>query len=232
MAFNHGSHFIKGEPLLARKLAARGYVAVSINYRLDANTYGLQNDRRAILAAVDDTKAAIRYARSVASEYNLDPTRVAVMGDSAGAITSLYVGYATAGRHGDSKPTGEDDSVQAVVPISGSMKDQGFCQGLYPNGQPYNCQINGTFDDYKNVTGSPQPPLLMVHGTEDCTVPYVDGKEVADRAAAVGLASKLITIKGGYHVPFDQLWGSAAFTNEFFTFLAENFAKGAECPTL
>ena len=70
----------------------------------------------------------------------------------------------------------------------------------------------------------------MVHGTKDLTVPYVNGKEVTDRASSVGLPNRLITIPGGGHVPFDELWGSANFTSQFFSFLADNFAKGAACP--
>ena len=37
-------------------------------------------------------QAAVRYVRSVSADHQIDPTRVAIMGDSAGAVTSLYVG--------------------------------------------------------------------------------------------------------------------------------------------
>lgn len=231
----HGGSFATGnsgsdqEPRLARKLVARGYVAVSINYRLDGPHDGLTT-RAAAIAAVEDAKAAVRYVRSVSTDHQIDPTRVAIMGDSAGAITALYVGYATAGQHGHSGTPGVDDTVQMVVPISGEMKNQAFCKGLLPGGVPYGCEIKPTYDDTKNVTGPPQPPLLMVHGTKDLTVPYVNGKEVTDRASSVGLPNRLITIPGGGHVPFDELWGSANFTSQFFSFLADNFAKGAACP--
>ena len=54
-----------------------GYYAV----RLDGELYGLLNNRSAILAAVDDTKAAIRFVRSVASDtiyvYNCTHHRTA-----------------------------------------------------------------------------------------------------------------------------------------------------------
>lgn len=231
----HGGSFETGnsqsdqEPLLARKLVARGYAAVSINYRLDGSFYGLTS-RQPVVAAVEDAKAAVRYVRSVSAQYNLDPKKVAIMGDSAGAITSLYTGYASAGHHGSSGTPGVDDSVQIVVPISGAFKDQAFCKGLLPNGKPFGCAVHGDYDDYKNVTGPPQPPLLMVHGTKDLTVPYANGKEVADRAASVGLPVQLITIPGAGHVPFDELWASANYTSQFFTFLSDHFAKGSECP--
>ena len=103
-------------------------------------------------------------------------------------------------------------------------------QQLLPSGVPCGCQLKTTYDDTKNVTGPPQPPLLMVHGTNDLTVPYINGKEVADRASSVGLTNRLITIPGAGHVPFGELWASTNFTHQFFSFLADNFAKGAECP--
>ena len=62
----------------------------------------------------------------------------------------------------------------------------------------------GTFDN--------QPPLLMLHGTKDYTVPYVNGKEVFDKAQSVGLTSTLITMEGLAHVPWDQIL-TTYFTN-------------------
>ena len=46
----------------------------------------------------------------------------------------------------------------------------------------------------------------MLHGTADMTVPYVNGKEVFDRAQSVGLPSRLITMKGLRHVPWDDIF--------------------------
>ena len=119
---------------------------------------------------------------------------------------------------------------KTVVFTAVSILDKSLRIPLSSSGIPYGCSLNGTFDDYKNVTGPPQPPLLMVHGTADLTVPYINGKQVSDRAATVGLSVKMLTIPGAGHVPFDQLWGSDTYTLEFFAFLADNFAKGAECP--
>jgi len=43
--------------------------------------------------AVDDARAAVRYVRMNSGIQRFDENRVMVMGESAGAITSLYLGY-------------------------------------------------------------------------------------------------------------------------------------------
>ena len=60
-------------------LAKHGYALLAINYRLSkpgAKTYP---------AAVYDVKAAVQFARANAVELGIDPDRIGVMGDSAGA---------------------------------------------------------------------------------------------------------------------------------------------------
>ena len=59
-------------------------------------------------------------------------------------------------------------------------------------------------------------------------VPYVNGKAVYDRAQSVGLTSKLITMPGLYHVPWDEIF-STYFT-DLTTSLYLEVAKDAEAP--
>ena len=66
-------------------MAARGFVAVSINYRLTGSFYGLTSDQPP-LDAQEDARAAVRFLRKVAnqSDWRIDTGRIAVGGDSAG----------------------------------------------------------------------------------------------------------------------------------------------------
>jgi acetyl esterase/lipase len=94
-------------------LLARGYAVVSLNYRLG---FALMTS---VTPAVADTKAAIRFLRTNARAYGLDPARFAVWGNSMGGYLA-----AMAGVTGD-QPTKFDDAalgnpatssaVQAVV---------------------------------------------------------------------------------------------------------------------
>lgn len=98
---------------LARKLAAKGYVCITADYRL--STHALYP------AAVHDLKAAVRWIRSTAP--SIDTARIAILGFSAGGELAAFVGAT----NGDPKFEGiarEQDAssaVQAVIDIDGTL---------------------------------------------------------------------------------------------------------------
>ncbi len=73
---------------LCRKLAAAGYVAATVTYRL-APKYQFP-------AAIYDVKAAVRWLRANAKRYHIDPDRIGVTGGSAGGHLAQFLGV-TAG---------------------------------------------------------------------------------------------------------------------------------------
>jgi acetyl esterase/lipase len=98
-------------------LAARGYAVFSIDYRL---THDGQNHYP---AAVHDVRAAVQWVRSHGAELNIDPLRLALMGDSAGAYLSAQVALA-----GDSSDYG---SVYRDDPYSGVSTKVKAVIGVY-----------------------------------------------------------------------------------------------------
>ncbi|MEP6624862.1 MAG: alpha/beta hydrolase [Acidimicrobiia bacterium] len=94
--------------------AKLGYVNVSIDYRLESpGCSGNQsNCIQAISEATADAQTAVRFLRTNAVTYGIDPDRIAIGGSSAGAIAALNVGYSTS----------EDATarVRAAVSISGA----------------------------------------------------------------------------------------------------------------
>ena len=116
----------------------------------------------------------IRFVRKTTAlpQARVDADRIGLGGDSACAITSLYVGYVkNASGLGHSGNPGYSSAVRAIVPVSGELKAKAFCAGLYPNGQPYNCAVNGILNKISDLDSASLPPLAMVHGTLDMTVP-------------------------------------------------------------
>jgi predicted esterase len=117
----HGGSFCCGNrtsPELvdeATTFAKEGYVNISIDYRLESPgcTGNYSNCAAAIKEAAADAQTAVRFLRTNAATYGVDPTRIAIGGSSAGAITALNVGYSTS----------EDPSaaVRAAVSISGAQ---------------------------------------------------------------------------------------------------------------
>jgi acetyl esterase/lipase len=148
--FSHGDKSAGAE--FATYFAKRGFVVVSINYRLLAPPgCGGQAEPppecvTAAYAAQHDAQAAVRWLRAKKATRRIDPTRIAMAGSSAGAITSLLVAW----RHedpGTSGNPGYSSAIRAAGSISG--------------GTPTNQYI--TADD---------APVIFFHGTEDRTVPY------------------------------------------------------------
>lgn len=76
----HGGGFRIGDrklaPDLSRFFARRGFAMISIDYRLSGEAI--------FPAAIQDVKAALRWVRTIADQYGLDPERVGLWGSSAG----------------------------------------------------------------------------------------------------------------------------------------------------
>jgi acetyl esterase/lipase len=115
----HGGGWISGQKSsglrfsqLKDELLARGYLVVSVDYRLGpADKYPAQ---------IQDVKCAVRHLRARAALYGLDPDRIGAWGGSAGGQLVSLLGTADAGVGFDDVGgfQGESSAVQAVVAIS------------------------------------------------------------------------------------------------------------------
>lgn len=80
--FVHGGGWAAGDKRdfggAAAALAKQGYVAFSVNYRLAAK------GRNPWPAQLDDVQRAVRWVRSRAAAYGVDPNRIGAVGHSAG----------------------------------------------------------------------------------------------------------------------------------------------------
>jgi acetyl esterase/lipase len=91
----HGGGWVNGDKAnvggLERYLAA-GISVVSINYRFvtQAIEAGIKPP---VQWPLDDAARALQFVRSKAREWNLDKTRIAATGGSAGACSSLYLAF-------------------------------------------------------------------------------------------------------------------------------------------
>lgn len=95
-------------------LARNGYALFTVDYRLGkSGRYP---------AAVHDAKAAVQFVRARADEFNIDPERIALMGDSAGghlaALLALAADHFTDAR-GDDANAATPIDVKAVVGFYG-----------------------------------------------------------------------------------------------------------------
>jgi arylsulfatase A len=111
----HGGGWAKGQrsnhEKVAQALAARGYVATTISYRLSGEA--------PFPAAIHDCKAAVRYLRANAKEYGIDTDNIGAIGLSAGGhLTALLATSAGVKElEGAGGNAGFSSAIQAAVPL-------------------------------------------------------------------------------------------------------------------
>ena len=97
---------------MAIRMAERGYAAATVSYRLSPEA--------AYPAAIHDVKAALRWMRTHAGDYGIDPARIAVAGGSAGGQIASLVGVTNDLARFDADATSSVSSAaQAIVNIDG-----------------------------------------------------------------------------------------------------------------
>ena len=187
LLFIHGGGFVNGDKATTRRwtleFARRGWVAITINYRLRQGDFGTV----AIPAAVSDARQAMRWVSREAQTYRLDTDRVVVAGSSAGAITALFLSYTDL----EKGPADEGSTVAGVMDLWGALYGQ------------------------ESEMTAGEPPLIIVHGTEDSVVPYRHAEALRDRAEEVGIPYAWHPLQGVGHGS-GQTAMISAWTAEFF----------------
>lgn len=90
----HGGAWIRGDKSGIRgirRLFDAGIAVVAINYRYLAGV-NLAPDLPAVAWPLHDAARAVQFVRSRAAAWNLDPLRLGVWGESAGAYSALWLG--------------------------------------------------------------------------------------------------------------------------------------------
>jgi len=190
--------------------ARKGYVAVTISYRLT------QYDPKTMLgkvphpAQIHDCKCAVRWLRSVANKYRINPDRIGVCGGSAGGHLSLLVGLADkdAGLEGDGGHAEQSSRVQAVVNIYGPT-DMAQLYVDSPDARTVIAALcNGTPDTapevYKAVSpityvSADDPPVLTLHGDKDTLVPDSQAKLLDAAMTKAGAQHIMLILKDQGH---------------------------------
>jgi len=164
---------------------------------------------------VEDIRRSVRFVRLNADRFHVDPKRLGITSGSSGGHLSLMV--ATTGDDGkaDAADPAERVSsrVQAVVawfpptdlvnwgaPQGYRTIEQfrpGFFQGIFGNVTDLEAQLK-TISPIYFVTKD-DPPLLLIHGDRDATVPLQQSKVLKEKCEEVGLPAQLIVHNGGGH---------------------------------
>ena len=191
---------------LRKGYAERGYAVASINYRLSGHA--------TFPAQIEDCKAAIRWLRAHAEEYNIDPDRFGVWGSSAGGHLVALVGTSGDVKEFDVGGNLEPSSrVQAVCDYYGPTDFKVFVTtpGYEKHGDansPEAKLIGGVVRENEDKASrlnpityvtKDDPPFLIVHGDEDRTVPINQSRLLFESLKAAGVNVHFHTIHGAGH---------------------------------
>lgn len=187
-------------------LARRGYTVASINYRLDTSI-----SNRAVINAMHDAKAAVRFFRANAPQYKINPDFIFIGGESAGAITSLtttYINNMAEVSYPNTLPTANNNTVEGN---SGNPNFSSETKAVL-------CLCGGTktilnellFDTSAIIAGD--QPILFVHGTNDQLIHVAQSIEIVQRVTNLGIPNLFYTMNGAGHCPwFFPLPNSTAY---------------------
>ncbi len=172
----HGLHFNR-----------RGMVSILVDYRVECR----QGTNP--VHAVHDARSALRYLKSHAEELSINPHKMVVAGEGAGAHLALCT--ALANEMNDPQDDLSVDPAPVAVIGFGAVCDtsaQGFGFDQFPVGaallaSPY------------HLVESLAPPVLLMHGTEDQVVPLQQAKAFRQKMHQAGATCELIEYAGRGH---------------------------------
>ncbi len=177
----------------------RGYAVVSIDYRLSGEAI--------FPAAIDDVQSAIVWIKQNGKQYNLDPSKIVLWGDSAG--------WNLAALAGTKWNTQSGTNVQVVVdwfwPIYFSrMDDQFALLGVTPkmwktntNSSPESQYLGKTIwtpeaeslvkaASPETYISADDPVFYIQHGSADTNIPYLQSEELANKLMEVLWKDKVV----------------------------------------
>ena len=209
LVFVHGGGWKNGSKdggfwaSLPAQYAAKGYVCISVNYRLTGDGGGFP-------ACVHDVKNAVRWFRANSKELGLDPKRIGAYGNSAGAhlVSMLGVVKKEAGLEGKGTHLNQSSLVQAVCASATPSNFLKWKNQLFPNrgllaGDQENHHARAAQASPVTYVAEDAPPFLLVHAENDRTVPFKQGEFLADRLKESGAKNvTLMRFKDGGHGVF------------------------------
>jgi acetyl esterase/lipase len=206
----HGGGWVQGNKEAAFEeyclpFVQRGMVVANVEYRLASSAPAP--------AAVNDVLKAAQWFADHAAEYKVDRNRILAAGSSAGGHLALMAALTPAAAN-----LGPTTKIAAVIDFFGvaDVADQ-LAPG--PNQRPYALAWIPDQPDRMDLARrlSPityvrkgLPPILVLHGDADPTVPYEQSVALVKALKSAGDEAELITVPDGRHgfapAEMEQLW--------------------------
>jgi acetyl esterase/lipase len=182
-----------------------GYAVANIEYRLTGQATAP--------AAVEDTRCALIYLIKNAKELNIDVNKIVIMGGSSGGHLALMGGLLANDHRFDTNCQGvENIKVAAIIDKYGITDVWDWGYGSNITSKSATRWLGDKATDRKfAMSVSPisyvnrnSPPVFIVHGDADPTVPYQQSVDLHKKLLEAGVKTEFMTVKGGLHGKFDK----------------------------
>jgi len=208
LVYFHGGGWVAGSKeassLTFLPFLDMGWNVVNVEYRLAKISLAP--------AAVQDALCALRWVYRNGKEYNVDTSRLVVMGNSAGGHLALTTGMTPASESLDSLcPGNEQLKVAAVINWYGITDVNELLAGA--NVRNFAVAWLGGMSNREDIARrvSPLtyvraglPPIISIQGDADPTVPYAQNVRLHQALDKAGIRNELVTIPGGKHGGFSD----------------------------
>jgi arylsulfatase A len=184
---------------VASALAERGVAAACIEYRTA--------EEAPFPGAIQDVKAAVRWMRANAARYRIDSHAIGTLGGSSGAQMALLVGltagvaeFEGSGGHAD-----VSSQVQAVVAMAtpadllSLSTDNKRTVGMFLHATPEQDKERWRWASPVNHITAGGPPVLLLHGTADDSVPSSQSVDFARLYREAGASAEVELLSGAPH---------------------------------
>ncbi|MFO1002423.1 MAG: alpha/beta hydrolase [Planctomycetaceae bacterium] len=220
VVFTHGGGWTTGSKTLGdrgvrfkgvRALTAEGFCVASVSYRLWTKDGDIM-----IRDCVTDAKDALRFLALNACELSLDPDRVFTVGDSAGGqIAQMLLLSPPDAFPGDQRLAGAKYTLIAGVswygPVDFENTDLFEVDGLKRTRDRFGVRILKPGTDPKiriaayrevspvNYLRKDSPPLLLIQGDKDTTIPVKHAYFLQERAKQLDASVEIVIVRNAGH---------------------------------
>lgn len=198
---NHQGHV----SLECQQLINEGYTVFSINHRA--------TPRFKFPDPIDDAQRAVRYIRHNADKFKINPDKIGAIGGSSGGNIVLMIALLDgSGRTDDDDPINRESAkVQAVIaraPVTTFLNQSLYKNGVYLGLRGKEIERANSLEYQIAKKASPvahatpdDPPVLLMHGDLDKTVPIIHSQMLVDSLNKYGVENELMVIKNAGHGP-------------------------------
>ena len=212
--FRSGKSDVPGDEIRRRKSEHWIQGLLQGGYTLFITRHG-SGPRYFVPEMVEDIRRSVRFVRSNAAQFHVDPDHLGITSGSSGGHLALMVGNTGDDGNPDAKDPVERASsrVQAVVAwfpptdlINWGKPDgyhdiekgrPGFFEGMFGKVSDLEPQLKSISPIYQ--LSKDDPPLLLIHGDKDKTVPLQQSEILKAKYDELGLPVELIVQPGGGH---------------------------------